>query len=98
MARGSYQHVLWVVGLRGPVWDPPHAALPIAKLLTEGPVLGLGVPTAVGVVEGDVEEEGPAQGGRGLSPEVSWCTCHLAFYSGEPCSLGGNTPQRRSLL
>ena len=62
----SYHHVLWVIGLGGPVWDPPHAAVPVAKLLTEGPVLGLGVPTAVGVVEGDVEEEGPARGEEGL--------------------------------
>lgn len=59
----SYQHVQRVIGLGGPVWDPPHAALPIAKLLAEGPELGLGVPTAVGVMEGDVQEEGPARGG-----------------------------------
>lgn len=61
----SYQHILGVIGLGSPVWYPPHAALPVAKLLTEGPVLGLGVSTAVGIVEGDIEEEGPVRE-RGL--------------------------------
>lgn len=80
----SYLHILRVVGLRGPVWDLPHATLSIAKLLTEGPVLWLGVPAAVGVVEGDIEEERPADGGTGLSVEVKvrWLTHHLASTLG----------------
>lgn len=78
----SYQHILWVIGLGGPVWDPPHAALPIAKLLTEGPVLGLGVPAAVGVMKGDIEEERPARGGRGLSAEVK--VSQLTHHLGSP--------------
>lgn len=64
MARPSYQHILRVVDLGRPVWDTPHAAFPVAKLLAEGSVLGLRVPTAVRVVEGDIEEERPG-GGEG---------------------------------
>lgn len=59
----GYLHILRGVDLWGPVWDPPHAALAVAELLAEGPVLGLGVPAAVGVVEGHVQEEGPGWGG-----------------------------------
>lgn len=66
-ARGApYLHILGIVDLWGPVWDAPHAALPVAELLAEGPVLGLGVPAAVGVVEGDIQEEGPARGGSSV--------------------------------
>lgn len=52
-------HILRVVGLGGPVWNSPHATLPIAKLLTERPILWLGVPAAVGVMEGNIEEKRP---------------------------------------
>lgn len=58
----SYLHILGVIGLRRPVWNEPHATLPVAKLLTEGSVLGLGVPAAVGVMESHIEEEGPGCG------------------------------------
>lgn len=57
----AYQDILRVVGLGGPVWDAPHATIPVAELLTEGSVLRLRVATAVGVMEGDIEEERPAQ-------------------------------------
>lgn len=59
-----YQHILRAIGLGRPVRDPAHATLSIAELLAEGPVLGLGVPAAVGVVESNVEEEGPVCGGE----------------------------------
>lgn len=65
----SYHHILRVVGLGCPVWDAPHAALSIAKLLAEGSILGLGVPAAVGVMESHVEEERPECGG-GVSMRV----------------------------
>lgn len=86
----SYQHILGVVGLGGPVWDPPHATLPIAKLLAEGPILGLGVPAAVGVMEGDIEEEGPA-GVVGVGPSSAVGT-PPSFLPWEPQSVGGNSP------
>lgn len=60
----SYHHILRVVGLGCPVWNAPHATLPIAELLTEGSILGLGVPAAVGVMESHIEEEWPGCGGR----------------------------------
>lgn len=60
--RAPYQHVLRAVGLGHPVRDPPHATLSVAELLAEGAILGLGVPAAVRVVEGHVEEEGPVCG------------------------------------
>ena len=91
----SYLHILWVVGLGGPVWNPPHATLPIAKLLTECPVLWLGVPAAVGVMEGNREEKRPAGGEMGLSVEVKvrWLTHHptstlgsLILQDGTPLS------------
>lgn len=64
--QGSpYHHILRVVDLGCPVWNAPHSTLPVAELLTEGSVLGLGVPTAVGVMESHVEEEGPECGGEG---------------------------------
>lgn len=59
----SYHHILRIIDLGCPVWNAPHATLPVAELLTEGSVLGLGVPTAVGVMEGHIEEEGPECGG-----------------------------------
>lgn len=62
---GSHLHLLRAVELWLPVRDPAHAALPIAKFLTKGPILGLGVPAAVGVVEGNVEEERPRDGEGG---------------------------------
>lgn len=77
---GSHLHLLWAVELWLPVRDPAHATLSVAKFLTEGPVLGLGVPAAVRVVEGDVEEERPRdrEGGSGVAkrclqpPRPSW--------------------------
>lgn len=63
---GPHLHLLRAVELWLPVRNPAHAALSIAEFLTEGPVLGLGVPTAMWVVEGDVEEERP----RGERVEV----------------------------
>lgn len=74
--EGPYQHILRAVGLGRPVRDPPHATLSVAELLTEDPVLGLGVPAAVRVVESDVEEEGPVWG---ANAEVAAVTPHLAF-------------------
>jgi len=62
---GSHLHLLWVVELWLPVRDPAHATLSVAEFLAKGPVLGLGVPAAVGVVEGDVEEERPRDGEGG---------------------------------
>lgn len=56
---GPHLHFLRAVELRLPVGDPAHATLSIAEFLTEGPVLGLGVPAAVGVVEGNIKEERP---------------------------------------
>lgn len=69
----SHLHLLWVVELWLPVGDPAHAALSVAKFLAEGPVLGLGVPAAVRVVEGDVEEERPrdGEGGSGVAKGCS---------------------------
>lgn len=62
--HGPHLHVLWVVELWFPVRDPAHTALPIAKFLTKGPILGLGVSAAVWVMESNVEEERPGEGGR----------------------------------
>lgn len=61
---GSHLHFLRAVELWLPVGDPAHATLSIAEFLTEGPVLGLGVPAAVGVVEGNVKEERPGDWGE----------------------------------
>lgn len=55
----SYHHILKAIDLGCPVWNVPHSTLPVAELLTEGSILGLGVPTAVRVMESHVEEEGP---------------------------------------
>lgn len=89
-----YLHILWVVGLGGPVWNPPHATLPIAKLLTERPILWLGVPAAVGVMEGDIQEERPAGGGMGLSAEVKvrWLTHHPTSTLGSLILQEGTPP------
>lgn len=54
-------HLIWTIVLRLPVWDPTHSSLPIAKLLTKGSILGLGVATTVGIMESNVEKERPKE-------------------------------------
>lgn len=54
---GADLHLFRCVILRFPVGNPAHPHLAVAKLLAEGSVLGLRVSTAVGVMEGHVEEK-----------------------------------------
>lgn len=93
---GSHLHLLWVVELWLPVRDPAHATLSIAEFLTKGPVLGLGVPAAVGVVEGDVEEERPEDGkgggGHGAAQRCPHPPRPSLGVQGELGSVGGPPP------
>lgn len=44
---------------RGPVWYMTHFCTGIvSKLFTKGPVLGMAVPTSVGVMEPNIQEKG----------------------------------------
>lgn len=52
-----YFNLVWTVVLGLPVWNTSHPTVPIPKLFAEGPVLWLGVTTAVWVMECHVEEK-----------------------------------------
>lgn len=44
---------------RGPVWYMTHFCTGIvSKLFTKGPILGMAVPTSVGVMEANIQEKG----------------------------------------
>lgn len=55
----THLDLFWGVIHWFPVWDSSHAHVAISKLLTERSILGLGVSTSMGVVEGHVQEKRP---------------------------------------
>lgn len=57
-------HLTWMVELRFPIWDPAHSRLPIAKFLTEGSILRLGMTTAMGIMESHIKEKRPTGWGK----------------------------------
>lgn len=95
-------HILWVVELWFPVRDPAHATLSIAKFLTKGSILGLGMPAAVWVMESNIEEERPGEGGGSgagdnlcapLAPPVTAFCVPPAGCSGLPGTQGPIPPR-----
>lgn len=54
-------HFVWIIVLGLPIGDPAHSGLPIAKFLAEGSILGLGVATAVRIMESNVEKKRPEE-------------------------------------
>lgn len=63
-------HLIWMVELRFPVRDPAHSRLPIAKFLTEGSILWLGMTTAMGIMESNIKEKRPKGWKRGAETQL----------------------------